>query len=71
MLSHVSKDCTQCAHAQGFVTRYGDVVLAALLRGQAKVAAGLACYLVAVAPEQDGKLLASPTPSDRRSCEPA
>jgi ADP-heptose:LPS heptosyltransferase len=44
------------------VTGNRDMVLASLSSSQAHVAAGLACYLVAIAPKQDGQFPTTEVP---------
>ena len=47
---NIGKDARQCADAEGRVAWNRDVVLAALLCGQAKVTAGLARNAIAQCP---------------------
>jgi len=51
VLGSVAQDTGQCADSQGRVARNGDVMLAALKRGQSEVAAGLTGHPVAQASE--------------------
>jgi hypothetical protein len=59
VLSHVSEDGTQCADPQRLVTGNRDVMLAAPSGGQAHMTAGLARYLIAIAPKQDSQFFAT------------
>lgn len=64
VLGNVAQDAGQCAGSQGCVTQNGDVMLAALPRGQSKMAAGLTGHPVAQVSEGSGEIVAGDVPAE-------